>query len=94
MLSWLPSCGDSFSKNKPERVAATFARIGGNRAPHARRLRARMTVLADHGAPLGVSTPRALSSAAAARADILANSARTGAMARALATESRAIRPA
>src|SRR5271154_900437 len=42
-----------------------------------------MTVLADHGAPLGVSTRRAFNSAAAARADIPANSERIGAMARA-----------
>ena len=45
-------------------------------------------VLADHGAPLGVSIFRAFSSAAAALADMLANSDRIGAMARARATES------
>ena len=42
-----------------------------------------MTVLADHGAPLGVSTWRAFNSAATERADIPANSERIGAMARA-----------
>jgi len=40
-----------------------------------------MTVLADHGAPLGVPTWRAFNSAAAARADIPANSERIGVMA-------------
>jgi len=45
------------------------------------RARARMTVLADHGAPLGVPTWRAFNSAAAARADIPANSERIGVMA-------------
>jgi hypothetical protein len=39
--------------------------------------------LADHGAPLGVSTWRAFNSAASERADIPANSERIGAMARA-----------
>ena len=43
-----------------------------------------MTVLADHGAPLGVSTWRAFNSAATERADIPANSERIGAMARSL----------
>ena len=42
-----------------------------------------MTVLADHGAPLGVSTWRVFNSAATERADIPANSERIGAMARA-----------
>ena len=42
-----------------------------------------MTVFADHGAPLGVSTWRAFNSAATERADIPANSERIGAMARA-----------
>ena len=39
-----------------------------------------MTVLADHGAPLGVPTCRAFNSAATDRADIPANSERIGAM--------------
>jgi hypothetical protein len=38
-----------------------------------------MTVLADHGAPLGVSTWRAFNSAATARADMPVNSERIGA---------------
>jgi hypothetical protein len=38
--------------------------------------RVRMTVLADHGAPVGVSTLRLFSSAAMARADIPASSVR------------------
>ena len=45
-------------------------------------------VLADHGAPLGVSILRAFSSAAADLADMLANSDRIGAMARARTMES------
>ena len=52
-------------------------------APYAKRPRARMTVLADQGAPVGVSTWRAFNSVATARADIPANSERIGAMARA-----------
>jgi hypothetical protein len=49
---------------------------GGHPAPKLKsagyigRSRARMTVLADHGAPLGVSTWRAFNSAATARADL------------------------
>ena len=46
-----------------------------------------MTVLADHGAPLGVSTWRAFNSAATARADMPVNSERIGAMARARSRE-------
>src|ERR1700722_8365500 len=42
-----------------------------------------MTVLADHGAPLGVPTWRAFNSAAAARADMPPNSDNTGAIPRA-----------
>jgi hypothetical protein len=40
-----------------------------------------MTVFADQGAPLGVSTRRAFSSAAAARADMPASECSTGAIA-------------
>ena len=51
-----------------------------------------MTVLADHGAPVGVAMPRAFNSAAIALADLPASSARTGAMAcaRAVASACRA----
>jgi hypothetical protein len=49
---------------------------GGHPTPRQERIlsRARMTVLADHGAPLGVSIWRAFNSAATARADALSRS--------------------
>jgi hypothetical protein len=64
----------------PQRVAT---RPRAKSAVYISRSRARMTVLADHGAPLGVSTWRAFNSAATARADMPVNSERIGAMARA-----------
>jgi hypothetical protein len=68
-------CGSPRSKpNARETTAHTAsAEVGAGQAKSAvyiSRSRARMTVLADHGAPLGVSTWRAFNSAATARADL------------------------
>jgi hypothetical protein len=82
-----PSASERSARGKPDGgVLSDNVRPRGPapRAPvYISRWRARMTVLADHGAPLGVSTWRAFNSAATARADMPVNSERIGAMARA-----------